>query len=38
MDVPAPEVGATCDGPCPVGYIADGAKCAGINYMYVVEA
>ena len=28
FDVPAPGQGATC-GPCPVGYTADGEKCAG---------
>ncbi|CAI8034372.1 Mucin-like protein (Fragment) [Geodia barretti] len=30
FDAPAPGQGATC-GPCPVGYTADGEKCADIN-------
>ena len=29
IDVPAPGIGATCNGTCPEGYAADGVKCAG---------
>ena len=29
IDAPAPDVGAECP-PCPSGYFADEAKCAGL--------
>ena len=36
IDAPAPQIGAECP-PCPVGYIGDGSKCAGVLLCYITQ-